>query len=235
MRSINLSASSIKGFLSCSQSYYYRINYPESAIQTPSMKIGTAIHNLLESAYGNTPEVLYKSGEASIKELNLSKRDYKYGLEKLNKCMVTYFHYFNHLVYEDDLIETNFKLLLEDNIYVVGRIDRLNVERGTVIDWKTSYKDPLFINTDVQFLLYKYAFQRLYNKMPTLVLYANLFTGKLLSLNDKDNVNYNMLIDDIIPYIISRIKNNEFYREGIEKGICNRCPYRNICLDTLEK
>lgn len=229
MRSINLSASSIKDFMLCSKRYYYRINYPEASIQTASMKTGTVVHNVIEKALNSTYETVFAIGEQALKSLNLSEKEYKVGANKLDLSIKNYYNFFTELTAEDDLIEQNFKILFDNNVYLVGRIDRLSVRRRMVIDWKTNYKDPLFIDNDVQFQLYKYAYTSLYKEKPLSVLYANLFTGRLISLRDSDETWYIHLLESLIPSIVYKIKNNEFAREGIEKNICKHCQYNEKC------
>jgi CRISPR/Cas system-associated exonuclease Cas4 (RecB family) len=220
----------MKDFDKCSSRYYYRINNPEYGVPSVPMKVGTLVHKVMESANTTTYKLAYASGMTEIKKLGLEGEDKKFAVDKLDKSLNNYLTYFKSLTTAGDEVEINFRIPFDTNVNLVGRIDRLNKQRGMVIDWKTSTKDPFQINTDVQFLLYKYAFNYLYHKLPTSVLYANLFTGKLISLQDEGNVNYNNLQKVRIPSMVHRIKDGDFHLEGRKKkGVCENCPYKETC------
>jgi CRISPR/Cas system-associated exonuclease Cas4 (RecB family) len=230
MRSINVSASSIKDFLVCSKRYYYRINNSESGIPTLPMKVGTLVHKVMESAYGLDYKKALELGNKEIEVLGLVGEEKEFALNKLKLSLEHYYKFFNGLVSSEDQIEKYFKISIGTNVNMVGRIDRLNTTKKLIIDWKTSQRDPFQINTDIQFLLYKHAYSLIYKEKPVSVLYANLFTGKLLSLVDEEYKNYHNLFDSTIPTMVSRIKIGDIKYEGLKKkNACNSCPFKQQC------
>jgi CRISPR/Cas system-associated exonuclease Cas4 (RecB family) len=82
-------------------------------------------------------------------------------------------------------IEKEFKLPFEEEIVVVGKIDKIErTEQGTFIvtDYKSGGKepDPWFLTHDLQFTCYAWACQELYGQIPEKLIWHHLRTGKLL-------------------------------------------------------
>ena len=95
----------------------------------------------------------------------------------------SFYRNFQHLLTEEDDAEKFFRIKLETDVLLVGKMDRVVKPSGLVLDWKTSASSISNINDDVQFLIYYYAYTRLYNKPPSLVAYVSLLNEKLISLN----------------------------------------------------
>lgn len=228
---IQLSASMIKDFLVCSQRVYFRLNASEVAEKGPELLVGDLVHRFLEEINKN-PAFNYQE------YLNKNFRDLpEKSKDKIANCMKNYNSYFQPLLSETDKVETFFKISYSPNILIVGRIDRINEERGILIDWKTGNKAPFNIDTDIQFILYHWAYRMLYHKPPSLVALASLGTGKLIQYNHKPT-HERILFDTIIPKVAHAIKENQFYKEGIFDYVshgtlstaCTYCPFQRVCL-----
>jgi CRISPR/Cas system-associated exonuclease Cas4 (RecB family) len=225
---IYLSASSIKDFNICSQRYYYRINSHGISIKTDGMKLGSAVHKALELSWNKDKTKLFNQAVKFYLEEE-GTNDIKLN-DKIKTCIDNYSNYYKPLLTTKDELEKDFKFKFND-IYIVGRIDRIIPSSGILIDWKTSFRDPWTIDDDPQFLLYKYAYYRLYNKYPNRVLYINLFSNKMMGLDD-DGTNYDKLLNVDIPTMVNKISKNKFSREGLEKkNVCKSCQFREICFE----
>lgn len=233
---IQLSASMIKDFLVCSQRVYFRLNASEQAEKGPELLIGDLVHRFMEE-YNKNPVFNYKE-YLNKNYKNLPEKS----IEKISTCLHNYWTYFQPLLSDTDKVETFFKLPYSQNILIVGRIDRINEERGILIDWKTGSKAPFNIDTDIQFMLYHWAYRMLYNKPPSLVALASLGTGKLIKYNLRPNYE-RILFDTIIPKVAHAIKENQFYKEGIFDYVshgmlstaCTYCPFQRTCLYDKEE
>ena len=118
---------------------------------------------------------------------------------------------------------------MEEDVYLVGKMDRVVEPSGLVLDWKTSESPVSNINDDIQFLIYYYAYSRLYNHPPSLVAYVSLMKKRLINL-DINRSSYTYLMDEIVPGMITQIRNNNYYRIGVFNRKCNRCQFKEICL-----
>lgn len=229
--SINLSASSIKDFLLCSQRYFYRVNSSGISEQSDGMLVGSTVHHVLEKCWNKEYDTAISCADDYLTNNNISFSD-KYYYGKIEKSLDNFFMYYKEMLTDSDLVETKFKIKHAPNIYFVGRIDRIVIMpngNNLLIDWKTSNKDPFKIDDDIQFLLYKYAYIDLYGREPSRILYINLFTNKMLALNYSEE-SYSNLFSVTVPYILNRVKNNDFVREGLnKKNVCKYCPFRTQC------
>jgi hypothetical protein len=220
-----LSASSMKEFIDCSKKYEHRAQKSDDVEDTPQQKAGILVHNIVEKHWNQTKAhnlhlALKQSEELSLPEEMISRVQYS----------VNSFHdNFQHLLTPEDDIEVNFKVLLDTDVYLVGRIDRIIQPANVVLDWKTAQEDVTSIDNDIQFLVYYYAFTRLYNRPPSLVSYVSLLHNKMINFNIQ-NSRYNYFAKDIIPGIIKQVREGNFYRDGIFRNKCYRCPYKEMCL-----
>lgn len=230
--SINLSASSIKDFLVCSKRHYYRTNSIGHSEPSDGMAVGSTVHYALETAWDKSYGVALKSAVTYMHKNNIAFSDSFYA-DKVSTSLKNYFDNYKFLLTKNDEIEKKFRLKFGTNVYFVGRIDRIVKKpdgNNMVIDWKTSQHDPFSIDNDPQFLFYKYAYNILYGKYPSRVLYINVYTNKMLSLTN-DTENYKKLFTTTIPEIIQRIKSNDFKLEGLKKkNACKYCQFREQCM-----
>lgn len=230
---IQLSASMIKDFLTCSQRVYYRINYPEQAEKGMELLVGDIVHKLLEE-FNKSPDMDVNNFLAKTHP-NLPDK----AVDKILTCVSNYWKYFQPLLSENDVVENFFKISYSSNIVIVGRIDRVNLERGILVDWKTGNKAPTSINNDIQFILYNWAYKKLYHSNPSMIALASLGSGKLVQyFHNEDYEKY--LFDAIIPKVAHAIKEGSFYKEGIFDYVsggsssisCTYCPFKRVCLES---
>lgn len=219
---LHLSATSIKDFLVCNQRYYYRINYPEESSTNEDMEVGTGIHKLVE--VHALDENFMKLAEEASKRFTAKKYADKYF-----QCAYNFYHdpFIHQIISKDDLVEKSFKIKIAEDVYIVGKMDRVT-EDGVVIDWKTSKNTPKSIDDDIQFLVYYWAYHKLFSKRPAIVMHYNLYNGEYVTLKITDK--YNTLFDEVIPGIIRQIKSGNYYKSGIYTGGCYMCNFKQFCL-----
>ncbi|KKM93424.1 hypothetical protein LCGC14_1208560 [marine sediment metagenome] len=227
---IRLSASSIKDFIQCERRFLYRRDYSEEGRQTKPMLVGSIAHRIIEEYWDDK--------EAAVEYCRDIRDKYPYLLEKDRNNLLlfthTYFEKFRFMLTDQDEIEKRFKIEYKD-YNLVGKIDRIvHKNGGTVIDWKSGVKTPRNINDDIQFILYYKAFQSLYGRAPTNVLLLSLSSGKMVTY--KHNlVNQHILMEQIIPSMIQKIKRNEFPYTGVLNHKCYPCIYKEFCHQRLGK
>jgi hypothetical protein len=219
--SIFLSASSISDFIRCPQKVLYRRTKPFPEIPNKDMVMGKVAHAALEKGWSDKNRA-YQVIDHWIRSEGLSNKD----RTDLQFCIDMYFLNFRRLVSEDDQIEYNFKLSLHEDIYLVGKMDRIS--NGNIIDWKTG-KVPNRLHNDVQCIIYDYAYQKIFGKDTKSICLASLSTGDLVPYI-KNQFYIDELFDNIIPRMIKTIKNESYERLGMFNHSCFRCPYKTGCL-----
>jgi CRISPR/Cas system-associated exonuclease Cas4 (RecB family) len=226
--SIYLSATAIKDFIACPKRIYYRTNFPELAETNPDMQVGTIVHEVVEKNWDNKEKAL-SSCLVKVTEEGLAS-------EYVDKASKALWNFFDSPVYEmlgkGDLIEHKFKITLDDNSYLVGKIDRIT-SNGTVIDWKTSASTPKTIDKDPQFLAYYWAYRSLFKKNPGSVLYMSLVENKVVRLHVNPEI-YFQLFHEIIPSILVRMRKNDLPRTGLFTGSCFKCNFKKVCATDME-
>ncbi len=227
---IKLSASLIKDYLSCPKKAYYRINFPEQAVQTEEMVAGIIVHEILEQYWMNRVLAL-KSIDEKIKKYNLSN---DYLKNNIKICINNFFNSFHYLTSNTDEIEKYFKIPYSKDVTLVGKMDRITKD-SVVIDWKTSPKNMgNFISNDLQFIIYYKAYTILYSKEPRNVFYISLLKNKIVEFVP-DNNYIEELWNIIIPDLAIKIKNKEFNHTGLFNDSCRNCQYQTICFKELNK
>lgn len=218
---ILLSASSIADYIKCPQKVLYRRTKPFPEVKSKEMIIGSIAHLAIEKGW-NSKERAYSIVQSGCKQEGLSKAD-RVNLEFM---IDLYFLNFSGLVGADDLIEYNFKIPLYDDVFIVGKMDR--VSRGNLLDWKTGrvyYK----LGSDPQCIIYNWAFKKQFEKAPSSLCLAFLATGELVPYRE-DSMCTEELFNSVIPNMIKTIKNSSYYRLGMFNHSCFRCPYKIGCL-----
>lgn len=223
---IYLSQSSIADFLVCSQRYKYRIYNSESAdkpLGDSKQNVGTVVHKILEHAWKQR-DVSYIHSIERMFEIEEPS-----SLKSVDVCLNNFYRTITPLLSDKDEIEFSFKIKFEKDVYIVGRMDRIT-EDGIIFDWKTSNAVPDSIDKNIQFILYHWAYKKIYKKNPKKIFLAALARNKLVEFNVNKQY-YDELIEGVIPSLIKEVKNQIFYREGIYKGACNTCAFSKICLE----
>lgn len=220
---IYLSASSIKDFLECSKRFEFRTTHKEQEIQNDDMTVGTIVHYAIEKFWNDELSATQEI-EQQLKFFNLPATS----VGKARTSLETFFLNFRGLLSDDDLIEYSFKLPLEKDVFLVGKIDRIS--NGNIFDWKTTTTPPTDISKDIQFIIYQEAYRRLFKKEPIATYYGSLTTGKLIKL--KSNLALtNLLFYDIIPAMTTQVKEKLFYKKGMFTNSCHRCVYKELCFE----
>jgi hypothetical protein len=220
---IKLSASLIKDWLACKAMPFNRINFPEEVVPSREMHIGNAVHFSIEHGWTNM--------ESSMVYLEKYRKYFDYTPQEKDfilKCLNNFHSVFRGFLSEEDLVEKKFSIDIGNDVRVVGKIDRITSD-GKIFDWKTDRKVPSSISKSPQFIIYDWAYRKLFDKQPVGVYFASLTEGSLIS-KKKDALSENELFESIIPAIVSDIRNNKFPRTGLFTGTCFRCQYKKSCL-----
>lgn len=221
--SIYISASSLKDYIECSQKVYYRLDKQVVQTQTREMHIGLVTHSILEHGWRDLDTACDLLDSKLVSE-NLTKAD----AELVYGFIRTFFESFRPYIGDNDLIEYKFKVKLQDGVYLVGKMDRIS--DGNVYDWKTTARPPKSISDDVQFMLYESAYRTVFKESPKSVAYASLSQGKFIPYVSNKHYEYEVF-NKIIPNMIRDMRSGNYFREGIFRSKCYRCPYKEVCLD----
>lgn len=227
---INLSASSIKDWLSCPKKLSYRRSRATST-STEAMEVGMIVHNALddardlETALALVDSQLKERGDISLE-----------GERKAQEAASNAFYMpglMNYASAESDS-EVEFDILLPGyNIPVAlrGRIDRVMENEALCIDWKTSKTYSKQASRDVQAIIYSWAYNELYGQRPKFY-FAYVMTGELVEYNhlwaEREEKE---LFFGVIPAILRDIVEGNFLPRGLFGSSCYNCNYKRVCLE----
>jgi CRISPR/Cas system-associated exonuclease Cas4 (RecB family) len=192
------------------------------------MIAGNIVHKLIE--LHKIGEVISEDkvdkliGEYKLVDLSLKKR--------IESCLRVFFRDYESLVSNGDIIEYVFKLPFSTGVNITGRIDRITPD-GILIDWKTGGYVPENVDNDIQFILYYWAYSKVYGEQPNKVFYISLLKNKIIEFNYKQYY-FDQLFNQVIPGIVKQIKNKEYFREGLYSGACKNCSYMTTCWKDME-
>lgn len=222
---IYLSYSSITDFLDCSKRYYYRTAFSEKSIATQDMAVGSIVHKVIEQS-------LTRSKDESFVELIRLCDEYSVdgtGRSKAMGCLTNYFDLsISSLLKEHDLVEYVFEEKILPDVTIRGKIDRIIIDEGILVDWKTGDVRKKSISSDIQFIIYNRVYKSIFKKEPKASFLVALQKGELIPYIP--NREYSeALFQEVIPSIVSRIKARDFTREGYFTSKCFRCSFLNIC------
>lgn len=226
-KGIFVSASALRDYLKCSQQVYYRIFEPELKIENREMIIGRIVHKVLEKAWKNK-DVALGLGKSLCQKEKLDA----VAEQSVEHFIHTFFESFSPIISDEDSVEKFFKVKLYDDVYLVGKFDRIS--RGMVIDWKTVSQPPKRIDNDIQFIIYDLAYNLLYGRQPEGLYLAALKDGSLIRYTESKN-HSETLINQVIPNFVADVRNKVFVKFGLFTGACYRCPYKAQCLGTEVK
>lgn len=217
-----LSASLIKDVLACQKRGYFRIYTPEEAISTDEMAFGSLVHKIIEEEW-NTNLV-----KASLLADKLLSKVYmnNYSKDDVLRMMGVFYKNFQFLLNETDITEKFFVFKIGGNEFV-GKMDRVTKD-GIIYDWKTSKKESTYIQNDIQAITYYLAYEFIYNRKPKAVYFANLNYGKLYEYTHiKENVD--VFVNEIVPYVVTVLKEGKFIKDGLFRNSCPNCNFINTC------
>ena len=222
--SIFISASLLNDFISCNRKVYYRLIKPEQSIPSREMIMGEIVHAGIEKFLMDKESSL----AYMYKEVMDRIPNDKSALISVAEYNNVYHSYFKPLLLPEDNIEMKFKIPYDKDTFVVGKIDRIS--NGNVFDWKTDRTPQTNVSNNIQFILYNWAYRKIYNHQPSGVYYAALANGKLVKFNFNSKIE-GVVLNEIIPSVIKAIKNKEYIRNGILRKACFRCVYSDTCLE----
>lgn len=219
---VYLSATSISDFIKCPQKVLYRFKKTVPEVPTKGMIIGSIAHKAIEKGWRGK-EQAYSIVHSGVKENNLKAQD----TINLEFMMDIFFLNFRDRLKDKDLIEYTFKLPLYDDVFIVGKMDRIS--SGNLYDWKTSSKLPSRLGNDVQCIIYDWAYRKLFDVQPDSICIAGLSTGELIPYRE-DRLFTKELFDNIIPRMIKTVRHETYERLGVFNHSCYFCPYKAGCL-----
>lgn len=219
---INVSATSLRDFLDCTMKYYYRNVANLSGSISEDAYAGIIVHDTIEK-FWDKDFSFYKEYLSSNLDQNMSQKV----LDKVLICLSNFDTYFKSMCTDKDNNEVKFKIKIDNEYYLTGRIDKVT-NTGSVIDWKTSVNMPKFLENDVQLIIYNEAYKRLYGKNPEIVLIANLFNNRTIMYKE-NKLFRDELFNGVIPNLLKIRKSKSFHRDGIFKKKCFECPFKNQC------
>lgn len=230
--SVSISASTVSAYLDCPRMAKYRFTNLDKSVETIQAVIGSIVHEVL-AKYWNDKQAAVLFAESLSRSKGLSKSD----SSTILKLIDTFFDKFRWMLSENDGIELPFRFNI-NGITVVGRIDRIT-ETGIIIDWKTSetFIRQQTISTSPQMLIYAEAYTRIYNRLPTAIMVANLKTGTSYSATP-DKVASRFLFNSLMPVIYSDMRGTDYNNlppVGLYKGICKNCQFMDICFSDVGK
>jgi PD-(D/E)XK nuclease superfamily protein len=221
-KGVFVSASVIKDYLKCSQMAYYRIFEPELKISNREMVIGDIVHKAIEKAWQDK-DVALNLAFSLCKKQDVDA----VGVQSVEHFINTFFERFSFLLSKEDKVEKFFKIKYYDDVYLVGKFDRIN--KGTVLDWKTTANPPKKVDNDPQFIIYDLAYTLLYGNRPEGLYYASLKEGNLIRYNESKE-HSTTLIEKVIPRFVEDVRRKNFAKTGLFSGACYRCPFKVPCL-----
>jgi CRISPR/Cas system-associated exonuclease Cas4 (RecB family) len=231
-RPIYLSQSAIKDFLVCKKKYYYRIFHSEESEKTDEMTLGNVVHLALEKGWEDQKHANHVAEKAmELYGLPVTYEDVVYEL------IDNYFKEFRILTKENDVVEYEFKVpyydAVADNVFLVGKFDRVNKESNMVIDWKTGKQR--FGNTanDIQSIIYYNSYKAIFGSYPSLV-YIYLKDKKLVSYNPDESYT-KIVYEEFIPEIIDSVLSGSFSHGGLFSTACKYCSFKRFCWENLGK
>ncbi len=243
-RDIHISASNLRDYWACNKRYQYRITSAKSSVATIYMTYGLIVHegiermekfskplesilewSLHEWEKANTVKVGFLGGDIP-KPPRSFKNMYKSYVENMKPKFAE----------GNAIVEKMFKLPYDKSrrIYITGKMDR--IDDFGVYDWKTGARPPSENDlNDIQFYLYRWAHEKLYDKFPDSVYYGHLASGKLYNIDIKPTLvtNFENLLDRTAEAVYNAWQDEEA-REGvgfprIPGYQCNSCVFKGIC------
>lgn len=131
--------------------------------------------------------------------------------------------------------EFEFKLPFEDEIVIVGKIDRVDEdgEDFTVVDYKSGKKPPneWFLRHDLQFTTYAWAIQETYGFIPKKLIWHHLRTGQLLETERTQRD-----IDELKTMMHNALEMNrrDIRYRVYNQQVCGYCDFQGAVCDDRE-
>jgi hypothetical protein len=223
VKSVRISASLIKDYVSCPKKAFYRLYEPESGIYDSGFRIGMVVHELIEKYWKSSSDMA-----SHMKEI-MDKHGIRYNSNAATAVgkNIKAFSVFREYLDDGDIIEQSFYYPMDD-VTIVGKMDRITKD-GIIFDWKTGKNPPESLYRDPQFILYYLSYKKLYGKVPKAVYYASL-ANKQLYMFKPDEFVIRDFEQNLLPDIIKQIKERHFPAYGLYGyKVCNKCPFVDAC------
>jgi len=213
---------------------------------TDALALGNALHLALEEGHRQQEWSLDFVGKLFLKEYRRiiedeevyvtwpkMKKQEAEGLEMLE--LFTYGIETGKISAKPHAVEKEFKLPFEDEIVVVGKIDRIDFDGDEYIvtDYKSGARepDPWFLDHDLQFTTYAWAGYELFGKLPKELRWHHLRNGKQLVTH--------RTMDDIERLHTMLHNALDMNRQGIRyrvfhSQVCNWCEFKGPVCDNKE-
>jgi len=194
------------------------------------MLLGTAVHDVIDE-YENTGELhLDKYKGSLISELSKGNVIFYMGqtttrlLKTLETCLNNYVELskvFPRVVSS----ELFFTIPIAEDAELLGRFDQIR-EDNVIVELKSSKKEPSeeFLNSNIQALVYTWAYKQLYGTIPT-YYYVHLLSGTVYEIKSTD-FDY---LNGLMYRFIDACRDDQLVKEyGSYK--CDNCEYRFHCV-----
>lgn len=232
---INFSYSQIETYNTCPLQYKYQYVLRLPTQTTAPLAFGNTIHKTLQRFYqeykqDNTIgkkrllEIFQESWIPLGYQSVAHEKDKKIRGEKI---LINFFNTFHHKNLKILALEKNFKIKLRDDVFIVGKIDRVdekNAKTLEIIDYKTGKKpDEEKLKKNIQLAIYAMAIDS--NKDIQLSFYYLEEMAKITF--NKQDLDFSAVRDKIIN-TTDEIKTSSF-KANPNPPYCKFCPFKMIC------
>jgi len=237
----NFSYSQLEAYKRCPRQYKYNYILKIPVAPTSQESFGITIHKTLQNFYHGSLTndkmdkkrllEIYKEswipiGYASLAHQNRMKQE---GQKMLQNFFIKFHNQNNKIIN----LEKLFKIKLTKDIYITGKIDRVDLHKNNeieIIDYKTGRQpDEKILKKSLQLSIYALAASdtNLFNKKISQVNLTFYFLQNLEKVTVKrTNEEIKQVKKEIID-LVSKIR-KEAYSPNVGP-ICDFCPYRIIC------
>jgi len=236
------SASRIKAYKECARLYQHKYitakHLREEEDKNTASLLGTGLHKAIEAYYRSNarPTAVFQEYMTTTveqwEEQNLTIRGMEYLSKniKLGKEILAAFDWnqFNPIA-----LEHNFTLPFPNKdtpiVNINGIIDLLDMS-GMVVDFKSAgtLPSPDELNNDIQFIIYYWAYEQLYNVAPWKVIWYHLRTNKQIEINIA--ADYSLKIQQLTLDIQAMLHHSEYYaRKKMDSFCLKNCSFYELC------
>jgi DNA helicase-2/ATP-dependent DNA helicase PcrA len=237
----SFSYSQIETFQRCPLQYKYMYILKVPSPPSGALAFGETIHKALQSFYEqfrqdrsvNLNYLLKLYDELWIPVGYSSKKEHKEKLAAGKDMLTNYYKTFHHQDLNILGIERNFKIKLDEGIYLTGKIDRVDNkgnENIEIIDYKTGSKpDERKLKKNLQFGLYALAAidKGLYGKDPVQITLTFYYLQDMEKISMKKSFKEILTVKEDVLKTIETIKQSDFLPKV--GPWCDFCPFKMIC------
>jgi RecB family exonuclease len=225
-----LSASQIKMFIRCPQLYYISYVEGKKSFTDPYTIAGSALHKTIERYFSDRVNIFFEFGlqfesligkeieSGTLKHPEKIQLAQRRGIQRLTKLRLDQFN----------PQETELEFLLPfQGVQIRGFIDVISDD--CIIDHKSSSKLPSHTEraNDPQFVLYAWAYNQLYGRMPEKVYWHHLEDGKLYECDVFTDFDVKM---QTIEAVAQKIIAADAYPKKQRDSFCDRvCDHTGRC------